>query len=184
MTKQPKPSKGASATARLLALAIAPTMILSSCGGLSKSDRETVEIPPAPVGGDPTSADPTAMSGAEAVDAESKPPMPATPPYSLETAEKYVVQPGDTVSGIATQYGVSTNDIKVANKISNVNKIRAGQVLLVPGNAAEAEPEAAGDEEATTDLEAPTPRTEEEPTGATIGGESPSLTIPGTDPGE
>ncbi|WP_022976983.1 LysM peptidoglycan-binding domain-containing protein [Nevskia ramosa] len=43
------------------------------------------------------------------------------------------VKAGDTLSRIAAQYGVSVAAIASANKIGNVNQIRVGQVLTIPG---------------------------------------------------
>jgi LysM repeat protein len=45
----------------------------------------------------------------------------------------YVVQPGDTLSKIAAQYGVTVQAIAEANNIVNPNLIHAGQRLVIPG---------------------------------------------------
>ncbi len=45
----------------------------------------------------------------------------------------YQIKKGDTLSGIAKQYGVSVGDIASANGISNQNKISAGATLTIPG---------------------------------------------------
>lgn len=47
----------------------------------------------------------------------------------------YQIKKGDTLSGIAKQYGVSVSDIASANGISNPNKISAGATLTIPGSA-------------------------------------------------
>ena len=46
----------------------------------------------------------------------------------------YQIKKGDTLSGIAKQYGVSVGDIASANGISNPNKISAGATLTIPGS--------------------------------------------------
>jgi LysM repeat protein len=46
--------------------------------------------------------------------------------------ESYVVQPGDTLSGIAYDLGVSTAQLQAANGIGYVDYIYGGQVLTVP----------------------------------------------------
>lgn len=47
--------------------------------------------------------------------------------------ERYVVQGGDTLSGIATKFGVSTNSIKWSNSsIKNIDNIKPGVTLLIP----------------------------------------------------
>ena len=44
----------------------------------------------------------------------------------------YVVKPGDSVYKIATQYGVTTNDIIFANQLSNPDRLAVGQALIIP----------------------------------------------------
>jgi LysM repeat protein len=53
-------------------------------------------------------------------------PAPVSPGY-------YVVQPGDNLSRIAARYGTTVWAIAQANGIWNVNYIRVGQVLYIPG---------------------------------------------------
>lgn len=47
-------------------------------------------------------------------------------------SERYTVQRGDTVSGIAAQLGIDAEVLLAANGISDPNRIEAGQLLLVP----------------------------------------------------
>jgi murein DD-endopeptidase MepM/ murein hydrolase activator NlpD len=49
----------------------------------------------------------------------------------------YVVEPGDTLSGIATRFGCSVNALVQANSLSNPNALSVGQVLHVPGSNSE-----------------------------------------------
>ena len=61
-------------------------------------------------------------------------PSPSTPVYG----STYTVVSGDTLSGIADNYGVSWQDLYAANKDvigDNPNLIIPGQVLRVPGTA-------------------------------------------------
>ena len=51
----------------------------------------------------------------------------------------YVVQPGDTLSGIAFQHGISADALQSANGISDADYVYIGQVLTIP--AAYSEPE-------------------------------------------
>jgi len=53
-------------------------------------------------------------------------------PKALETTE-YVVQSGDSIGGIAKQYGISRSEIVDLNKLSDPNKLRVGQKLMLPG---------------------------------------------------
>ena len=48
------------------------------------------------------------------------------------TGTTYVVQAGDTVSGLALRFGVSTWSIVAANNLTNPNLIYIGQVLIIP----------------------------------------------------
>ena len=54
---------------------------------------------------------------------------PAPPPPAPET---YVVQPGDTLSGIGAKVGVPWQSIAQANGINDPNLIYVGQVLRIP----------------------------------------------------
>jgi len=44
----------------------------------------------------------------------------------------YVVQPGDQLQAIARNYSLTVNDLLEANGLSDANRIRAGQVLIIP----------------------------------------------------
>jgi LysM repeat protein len=50
-------------------------------------------------------------------------------------AQTYVVHPGDTLSGIAARFGVSTSALAQLNGISNPNFILPGEVIRVGGSA-------------------------------------------------
>ncbi len=45
----------------------------------------------------------------------------------------HIVQPGESLSSIAAQYGVSVNAIARYNGINNINLLRIGQSLQIPG---------------------------------------------------
>ena len=47
-------------------------------------------------------------------------------------SQTYVVRPGDTLSGIARWFGVSTSALAQANGISNPSRIYVGQRLCIP----------------------------------------------------
>lgn len=59
-------------------------------------------------------------------------------------AESHVVEPGETLSGIALAYGVPLDVLAEQNHIVNVNLIFAGESLTVPGQAPPAGPPARG----------------------------------------
>lgn len=50
----------------------------------------------------------------------------------------HVVRRGETLSGIARRYGVTVRAIAAANGIRNINRIRIGQRLVIPGRGAPA----------------------------------------------
>ncbi len=74
------------------------------------------------------------------------PPQPTTTPtpiddtptdQALANGEKtYAVQPGDTLSGIAAQFNVSIEDIQKRNNIQDIQKLQAGQELIIPSSTA------------------------------------------------
>ncbi|WP_095211402.1 N-acetylmuramoyl-L-alanine amidase [Endozoicomonas ascidiicola] len=45
---------------------------------------------------------------------------------------KYVIKAGDTLSAIADQFDISMTALKQANRLSSANRIRVGQVLVIP----------------------------------------------------
>lgn len=59
-------------------------------------------------------------------------PAPEGSQTSGETPNTYVVQPGDTLYGIAAKFNVDVQALIDANKISDPNSLQAGQVLVIP----------------------------------------------------
>ena len=57
-----------------------------------------------------------------------KTPLPTSTPFA------YTVKSGDTISGIALQFGVSIDDLLAANPEVNANAMSIGTVLRVPSN--------------------------------------------------
>jgi LysM repeat protein len=56
--------------------------------------------------------------------------------FVVETGEgsaTHTVATGDTLGSIAASYGVSVSDIAAANGIEDINRIRVGQTLKIPG---------------------------------------------------
>lgn len=54
-------------------------------------------------------------------------------PQTYSSSQVYVVQPGDTLSGIALRFGTSVAALMVANNIPNPNLIYSGMRLAMPG---------------------------------------------------
>jgi LysM repeat protein len=62
-------------------------------------------------------------------------PGPTPVSRSIEAAPKqasHVVQPGDSLLGIARRYGTSVDALQRANGIVNVNLVRIGQRIWIP----------------------------------------------------
>ncbi|HET6303751.1 MAG TPA: LysM peptidoglycan-binding domain-containing protein, partial [Myxococcota bacterium] len=59
----------------------------------------------------------------------------APEPTAPAATTRYTVRPGDTLSGIASRHGVGPNEILARNRLANRNQLRAGQTLLLPGEA-------------------------------------------------
>ncbi|MCX6028212.1 MAG: LysM peptidoglycan-binding domain-containing protein [Chloroflexi bacterium] len=56
--------------------------------------------------------------------------LPVAPVYAA--GGTYTVRPGETLSGIASRYGVSVEALRAANNLGNANQITAGMVLVIP----------------------------------------------------
>ncbi len=61
------------------------------------------------------------------------PAMKVLPPPTVDAGKKYTVKAGDSLSMIAKRFNVSKADIMKLNKITNPDKIRVGQKLMLPG---------------------------------------------------
>lgn len=59
--------------------------------------------------------------------------VPAPPPAGGPSGGTHVVRPGDTLYGIAWQYGTTISALMQANGLSNPNYIYIGQTLVIPG---------------------------------------------------
>lgn len=64
------------------------------------------------------------------------------PGQGTGTGTTHTVQRGETLSVIARRYGITVNQLAQANNITNVNLIRVGQVLRIPGKTTPTPPPA------------------------------------------
>jgi len=68
-------------------------------------------------------------------------PEPVRQPTIAPGQKSYTVQPGDTPSGIARKFGITTSALMAANGISDPKKMAVGKVLVIPeGGSAPASP--------------------------------------------
>ncbi|MEZ5227626.1 MAG: LysM domain-containing protein [Acidimicrobiales bacterium] len=73
------------------------------------------------------------MAGTEVTAPSTTAPAPTTvPPPPTTVQVNYVVQSGDSLSVIASRFGVSTQALADFNAISDVNSIVVGQELSIP----------------------------------------------------
>jgi membrane-bound lytic murein transglycosylase D len=66
------------------------------------------------------------------------PTLPVRSVRSDRTAEKHKVREGETFSSIGKRYGVSVKTLMAANGFSRANRLKAGDVLRIPGGDAHA----------------------------------------------
>lgn len=81
--------------------------------------------------GNPASPTPHPASPEPESTRETLTPSPIVPVAS-PTPMRYIVQPGDTLSGIADRFGVDIAALSQANNLANPNDIAAGQRLIIP----------------------------------------------------
>jgi LysM repeat protein len=98
-------------------------------------------------------------------------PVPPSPPPSGGMTT-YVVRPGDTLSRIAMQFGVTVAAIMQANNITNPNIIYVGQVLNIPTSGGTTPPPG------TNPTPAPPPPSGSLPQGFLFGGQTQTLAHP------
>jgi LysM repeat protein len=65
-------------------------------------------------------------------DAEPTPDAVRDPPMLRSSAETYVVQPGDSLNGIAGNFGVSAQSILQANRLANPDVLPVWTTLIIP----------------------------------------------------
>ncbi len=58
---------------------------------------------------------------------------PGAPAMAQTGGAVYIVQAGDTLSGIAARFNLSTAELMQANNISNPDQLAVGQSLIIPG---------------------------------------------------
>ena len=79
-----------------------------------------------------TAASGSPAPGGSASATPSATPTPSPPPSATPTATTYTVKSGDTLTGIADQFGVTADAVQRANNIANPTDLQIGQVLTIP----------------------------------------------------
>lgn len=59
-------------------------------------------------------------------------PQVSTPPVAERSESTYTVKEGDTLSGIANQYDMTSSELATFNGLSDTNTLTIGQVLKIP----------------------------------------------------
>lgn len=119
-------------------------LLIWGCAGwlLAGCGRMITPTPNAPQPPTPTSV--AAPVGPTATPRPTSTPRPATPiptatPTVTPTPVIYVIQAGDTLLKIATQFNVSTEAVQEANGILDPRFLQIGQALIIPSAAQDAE---------------------------------------------
>ncbi len=110
-------------------LALAILMILmTGCGTV----LTPLPLPTATLGqGEAAGATPTAAMLAELY-VTPLPPTPTFTPSPSPTPVIHIVESGDTLFGIALEYGVDASAVQTVNDLDNPNALRIGQSLIIP----------------------------------------------------
>lgn len=116
------------APAALLAATIAVIVVIRPTGGDDEPNQAAppaAETAPATTGGGESSEKP----------AETTPSAPAeTTPTTGGGPATYTIQPGDTLSAIATSTGVSVDELQRLNPDVNSNALTVGETLKLRGD--------------------------------------------------
>ena len=107
------------AVARLASLILA-LLLLAACA------------PPQPAAPRPTAAAILAITPAPTQDVDATATVYASRLVPTPTpAGLYVVQAGDTLSGLAEEFGTTVEELMAANGLTDANALQAGQTLIV-----------------------------------------------------
>jgi LysM repeat protein len=113
---------------------VAAAAVFITMSGCQTRRPAAVEVQPPPAPVLPPGIEP-APPAAPAPRPAIRPPVAVEPMPTSDEAPVYFVQKGDSLSKIAKNAGVSAAEIAELNRISDPNKIRVGQRLLLPVHA-------------------------------------------------
>ena len=137
----PRPSNGSPWLRVLLVVVLAGVITVASgpvagffgpiLTGIISSITTPSEAAPTPSAEATPTASPSESPSPSPSPSESPSPS-ASPSGSPDVQKTYVVQSGDTLSGIAMSLQISMADLIALNGITDPNKIKPGQVLKLP----------------------------------------------------
>lgn len=120
---------GRRAAGFLAGLCLFAQMLLSACS-------VSIGAPPATPGPNQPTNTPIEQVHVDITPVATPTTPPPTPTGGVAPASggtvKYTIKPGDTLSGIALQFGITVEDVVKTNNITDPNSIQAGQVLIIP----------------------------------------------------
>jgi LysM repeat protein len=122
-----------------LTLVAVALLLLTACGEVV-TPRPPTELP----SGNTSTPTPTPTGPGLGGTAPPLPPADTVTPTVSPTPIVYVVKSGDTLLGIALEYGVSVEALQAANGIEDPQYLRVGQELLVPTGEEESDGSAGG----------------------------------------
>lgn len=102
-------------------VAVGSVIMIQGCGTIPSAPVSEPKMPPR------VSPGPDYVPSVPVIGPDIAPPVDSS---------LYVVRQGDSLSKIASRHGISTSELSALNKITNPNKIRVGQKLVVPGASA------------------------------------------------
>ncbi len=101
--------------------------------GDTADDAENGEAEPELVADPDADSDVDAEDGNEEDEAvNEEPENPEDFPTAVPPSKTHTVQPGENLTAIARQYGVTVQALVAANQISNPDRVTAGTVLTIP----------------------------------------------------
>lgn len=121
---------------QVIGLVLLSLVLSSGCGSVITPLPNPTVTPASEVEG--TIATPTPAPGTDVV---PRTPIPSTPtftPTPSPTPVIHIVESGDTLFGIAIEYGVTTEAIQEVNGVDNPNALSIGQSLIIPLDREEA----------------------------------------------
>lgn len=112
---------------RVITTIIIATLVLSGCGRVVEAPTPTIE----PLG--VTLVPPTPSPSPAVIPTDT--PAPTATPAPSPTPTIYVVQPADTLLGIALKFGVTVAALQQTNGIINPQSLQIGQELIIPASS-------------------------------------------------